>query len=58
MVNLHIQKENPKIVHGFNMKDLGDKAGYCHCWRPRKVRMKGALREEMMKVTSGKIPIL
>ncbi|CAD7675884.1 unnamed protein product [Nyctereutes procyonoides] len=26
MVNLHIQKDNPKIVHAYDMEDLGDKA--------------------------------
>uniref|UniRef100_A0A2K6DGU3 Iron-binding zinc finger CDGSH type domain-containing protein n=1 Tax=Macaca nemestrina TaxID=9545 RepID=A0A2K6DGU3_MACNE len=36
MINLHIQKDNPKIVHAFDMEDLGDKAVYCHCWRSRK----------------------
>ena len=25
MENLHIQKENPKIIHAFGMEDLGDK---------------------------------
>ena len=28
MVNLHIQKDNPKIIHAFDMEDLGDKALY------------------------------
>ncbi|XP_006859310.1 PREDICTED: CDGSH iron-sulfur domain-containing protein 1-like [Chrysochloris asiatica] len=36
MVNLHIQKDNPKILHAFNMEDLGDKAVYCRCWRCKK----------------------
>uniref|UniRef100_A0A8C5ZXV2 Iron-binding zinc finger CDGSH type domain-containing protein n=1 Tax=Marmota marmota marmota TaxID=9994 RepID=A0A8C5ZXV2_MARMA len=36
MVNLHIQKDNPKIVHAFDMEDLGDKAVFCHCWRSKK----------------------
>ena len=26
MVNPHIQKDNPKVVHTFDMEDLGDKA--------------------------------
>uniref|UniRef100_A0A5F9D877 CDGSH iron sulfur domain 1 n=1 Tax=Oryctolagus cuniculus TaxID=9986 RepID=A0A5F9D877_RABIT len=38
MVNLHIQKDNPKVVHAFDMEDLGDKAVYCRCWRSKKVR--------------------
>ena len=25
MENLHIQKDNPKIIHAFGMEDLGDK---------------------------------
>uniref|UniRef100_A0A8D1TZL7 Iron-binding zinc finger CDGSH type domain-containing protein n=1 Tax=Sus scrofa TaxID=9823 RepID=A0A8D1TZL7_PIG len=36
MVNLHIQKDNPKVVHAFDMEDLGYKPVYCHCWRPKK----------------------
>ncbi|XP_041260911.1 CDGSH iron-sulfur domain-containing protein 1 isoform X2 [Onychostruthus taczanowskii] len=36
MVNLHIQKDNPKVVHAFDMEDLGDKAVYCRCWRSKK----------------------
>lgn len=41
MVNLHIQKDNPKVVHAFDMEDLGDKAVYCRCWRSKKVREEG-----------------
>lgn len=37
MVNLQIQKDNPKVVHAFDMEDLGDKAVYCRCWRSKKV---------------------
>uniref|UniRef100_A0A8C9A5T9 Iron-binding zinc finger CDGSH type domain-containing protein n=1 Tax=Prolemur simus TaxID=1328070 RepID=A0A8C9A5T9_PROSS len=36
MVNLHIRKDNLKIVHAFDMEDLGDKAVYCHRWRSKK----------------------
>ncbi|XP_060130868.1 CDGSH iron-sulfur domain-containing protein 1 isoform X1 [Zootoca vivipara] len=36
MVNLHIQKDNPKVVHAFDMEDLGEKAVYCRCWRSKK----------------------
>ncbi|XP_005618779.1 CDGSH iron-sulfur domain-containing protein 1 [Canis lupus familiaris] len=36
MVNLHIQKDNPKIVHAYDMEDLGDKTVYCRCWRSKK----------------------
>ncbi|CAK7288876.1 CDGSH iron-sulfur domain-containing protein 1 [Vulpes lagopus] len=35
MVNLHNQKDNPKIVHAYDMEDLGDKAVYCR-WRSKK----------------------
>ncbi|KAH0511377.1 CDGSH iron-sulfur domain-containing protein 1 [Microtus ochrogaster] len=31
MVNLQIQKDNPSVVHAFNMEDRGDKAVYCRC---------------------------
>uniref|UniRef100_A0A5F5PM81 CDGSH iron sulfur domain 1 n=1 Tax=Equus caballus TaxID=9796 RepID=A0A5F5PM81_HORSE len=37
MVNPHIQKDNPKVVHAFDMEDLGDKAVYCRCWRSKKL---------------------
>ncbi|CAD7693231.1 unnamed protein product [Nyctereutes procyonoides] len=31
MVNLHIQKDKPKTVYAFDIKDLGDKAlPFCH----------------------------
>ncbi|KAL6049326.1 hypothetical protein STEG23_029235 [Scotinomys teguina] len=36
MVNLQVQKDNPKVVHAFDMEDLGDKAVYCRCWRSKK----------------------
>ncbi|KAB0361371.1 hypothetical protein FD754_005527 [Muntiacus muntjak] len=36
MVNPHTQKDNPKVVHAFDMEDLGDKAVYCRCWRSKK----------------------
>ncbi|KAM4774736.1 CDGSH iron-sulfur domain-containing protein 1 isoform 3-T3 [Cyanocitta cristata] len=36
MVNPRIQKDNPKVVHAFDMEDLGDKAVYCRCWRSKK----------------------
>ncbi|KAG8435555.1 hypothetical protein GDO86_013479 [Hymenochirus boettgeri] len=35
-INLEIQKDNPKVVHAFDMEDLGDKAVYCRCWRSKK----------------------
>ncbi|KAM9327304.1 CDGSH iron-sulfur domain-containing protein 1 [Gastrophryne carolinensis] len=35
-VNPAIQKDNPKVVHAFDMEDLGDKAVYCRCWRSKK----------------------
>lgn len=37
-VNLDVQKDNPKVVHAFDIEDLGDKAVYCRCWRSKKVR--------------------
>uniref|UniRef100_A0A8D1QEE7 CDGSH iron-sulfur domain-containing protein 2 n=1 Tax=Sus scrofa TaxID=9823 RepID=A0A8D1QEE7_PIG len=47
MVNPHIQKDNPKVVHAFDMEDLGDKAVYCRCWRSKKLDQK---RKQMMGV--------
>ncbi|XP_043912408.1 CDGSH iron-sulfur domain-containing protein 1 [Protopterus annectens] len=38
-VNLDIQKDNPKVVHAFDIEDLGEKAVYCRCWRSKKFPM-------------------
>ncbi|XP_020309270.1 CDGSH iron-sulfur domain-containing protein 1-like [Oncorhynchus nerka] len=35
-VNLDLQKDDPKVVHAFDIEDLGDKAVYCRCWRSKK----------------------
>ncbi|XP_041715116.2 CDGSH iron-sulfur domain-containing protein 1 isoform X2 [Coregonus clupeaformis] len=35
-VNFDLQKDNPKVVHAFDIEDLGDKAVYCRCWRSKK----------------------
>ena len=37
MVNLHIQKDNPKIVHAFDKEDLGDKAYSAIAGGPKQV---------------------
>ncbi|XP_016334828.1 CDGSH iron-sulfur domain-containing protein 1-like, partial [Sinocyclocheilus anshuiensis] len=36
-VNMSINKDSPKVVHSFDMEDIGDKAVYCRCWRSKKV---------------------
>ncbi|XP_030058961.1 CDGSH iron-sulfur domain-containing protein 1 [Microcaecilia unicolor] len=36
LVNLQILKDNPKVVHAFDIEDLGEKAVYCRCWRSKK----------------------
>uniref|UniRef100_A0A8D2DN67 CDGSH iron sulfur domain 2 n=1 Tax=Sciurus vulgaris TaxID=55149 RepID=A0A8D2DN67_SCIVU len=34
LINLKIQKENPKVVNEINIEDLClTKAAYCRCWR-------------------------
>uniref|UniRef100_A0A671KJ74 Zgc:110843 n=1 Tax=Sinocyclocheilus anshuiensis TaxID=1608454 RepID=A0A671KJ74_9TELE len=35
-VNMSINKDSPKVVHSFDMEDIGDKAVYCRCWRSKK----------------------
>uniref|UniRef100_A0A672QQX8 CDGSH iron sulfur domain 1 n=1 Tax=Sinocyclocheilus grahami TaxID=75366 RepID=A0A672QQX8_SINGR len=35
-VNLDLQKDNLKVVHAFDIEDLGDEAVYCRCWRSKK----------------------
>lgn len=37
MVNMSINKDSPKVVHSFDMEDIGNKAVYCRCWRSKKV---------------------
>lgn len=39
LINLKIQKENPKVVNEINIEDLNlTKAAYCRCWRSKTVR--------------------
>ncbi|XP_063774320.1 CDGSH iron-sulfur domain-containing protein 2 isoform X1 [Pseudophryne corroboree] len=36
LINLKIQKENPKVVNEINIEDLHiTKAAYCRCWRSK-----------------------
>ncbi|XP_059378370.1 CDGSH iron-sulfur domain-containing protein 1-like isoform X2 [Carassius carassius] len=35
-VNMTINKDSPKVVHSFDMEDIGNKAVYCRCWRSKK----------------------
>ncbi|XP_014895968.1 CDGSH iron-sulfur domain-containing protein 1 [Poecilia latipinna] len=35
-VNAYINKDSPKVVHSFDMEDIGSKAVYCRCWRSKK----------------------
>ncbi|XP_061899688.1 CDGSH iron-sulfur domain-containing protein 1-like [Entelurus aequoreus] len=36
MVNTCINKDSPKVVHSFDMEDIGTKAVYCRCWKSKK----------------------
>lgn len=36
MVNRTISKDSPKVVHSFDMEDIGTKAVYCRCWKSKK----------------------
>ena len=38
-VNSSISKDSPKVVHSFDMEDIGTKAVYCRCWKSKKVRL-------------------
>lgn len=38
MVNTSISKDSPKVVHSFDMEEIGTKAVYCRCWKSKKVR--------------------
>uniref|UniRef100_A0A8D2QQX1 CDGSH iron sulfur domain 2 n=1 Tax=Zosterops lateralis melanops TaxID=1220523 RepID=A0A8D2QQX1_ZOSLA len=35
LINLKIQKENPKVVNEINIEDLCITKGYCRCWRSK-----------------------
>ncbi|XP_051927706.1 CDGSH iron-sulfur domain-containing protein 1 [Hippocampus zosterae] len=35
-VNTCINKDSPKVVHSFDMEDIGTKAVYCRCWKSKK----------------------
>lgn len=35
-VNMSISKDSPKVVHSFDMEDIGTKAVYCRCWKSKK----------------------
>ncbi|XP_060935399.1 CDGSH iron-sulfur domain-containing protein 1 [Limanda limanda] len=35
-VNTCISKDSPKVVHSFDMEDIGSKAVYCRCWKSKK----------------------
>ncbi|XP_016431729.1 CDGSH iron-sulfur domain-containing protein 1 isoform X1 [Sinocyclocheilus rhinocerous] len=35
-VNMSINKDSSKVVHSFDMEDIGNKAVYCRCWRSKK----------------------
>lgn len=35
-VNASFHKDNPKVVHSFDVEDIGTKAVYCRCWKSKK----------------------
>ncbi|KAG7518935.1 CDGSH iron-sulfur domain-containing protein 1 [Solea senegalensis] len=35
-VNTTVSKDSPKVVHSFDMEDIGTKAVYCRCWKSKK----------------------
>lgn len=62
-VNTSISKDSPKVVHSFDMEDIGTKAVYCRCWRSKKVSrllrcFTIAGRLSCWRLTALKIPIL
>ncbi|XP_053734530.1 CDGSH iron-sulfur domain-containing protein 1 [Synchiropus splendidus] len=36
LVNQCVNKDSPKVVHSFDMEDIGTKAVYCRCWKSKK----------------------
>ncbi|XP_036605960.1 CDGSH iron-sulfur domain-containing protein 1-like [Trichosurus vulpecula] len=55
MVNLTIQKDNPKVVHAFDMEDLEEKAVYCRCWRSKKFPFCDGAHTKHNEETSDKV---
>ncbi|XP_072038394.1 CDGSH iron-sulfur domain-containing protein 1-like [Amphiura filiformis] len=35
-VNQTVQKDTEKVVHSFDIEDLGDKQAFCRCWKSSK----------------------
>ncbi|KAI7801601.1 CDGSH iron-sulfur domain-containing protein 1 isoform X2 [Triplophysa rosa] len=35
-INQTINKDSPKVVHSFDVEDIGNKVVYCRCWRSKK----------------------
>lgn len=35
-VNQTFNKDSPKVVHSFDIEDIGNKVAYCRCWRSKK----------------------
>jgi len=33
LVNLRVQKDNPKVVDTIDVEDISEKAAFCRCWR-------------------------
>eukprot|EP00057_Strongylocentrotus_purpuratus_P004003 XP_003727814.1 PREDICTED: CDGSH iron-sulfur domain-containing protein 2 homolog A isoform X1 [Strongylocentrotus purpuratus] len=34
-VNQSVEKDKAKVVHAFDIEDLGDKEAFCRCWRSK-----------------------
>ncbi|XP_026187121.1 CDGSH iron-sulfur domain-containing protein 1 [Mastacembelus armatus] len=35
-VNTSFNKDSPKVVHSFDIEEIGSKAVYCRCWKSKK----------------------
>jgi len=38
-VNEKVDKDSPKVVHNFDIEDIGEKKVFCRCWRSSKFPM-------------------
>ena len=56
MVNTAISKDSPKVVHSFDMEDIGTKAVYCRCWKSKKVRV-CSVGFELSEVTDNRFGV-
>uniref|UniRef100_A0A4D5R9C6 CDGSH iron-sulfur domain-containing protein n=1 Tax=Scolopendra viridis TaxID=118503 RepID=A0A4D5R9C6_SCOVI len=54
-INPRINKENPKVVHAFEIEDLGDRVSFCRCWRSSQFPYCDGTHNEHNKTTGDNV---